>query len=489
MTDSVQIEKMSLKNVTKTETNQATVELLIPKKDFDEAVAKVFKKEAPKISIPGFRKGKAPRSIIEKMYGKGVFYEDALNNILPKYVEEAVKESGIEVVSQPEVEIGDINDEGVTVSCKYFTKPEITVKDYKGIKATKTVRKVEKAEIDAEIERARQRTARTVEVTDRAAQLEDTAVIDYEGSIDGVKFEGGADKGHHLKLGSGQFIPGFEEQIVGHNAGDEFDVNVTFPEDYHAEDLKGKKAVFKVKLNSIEVTELPAVDDDFAKDVSEFDTLSEYKKDIKAKIEDRNEKTSENEIEGQLVDALIAQSEGDVPECMFNDECENMLRDYEYNMQSQGISMEMYLKYTGMTLEDMKKQFMPQAERAVRSRLALEAIAKAENFEISDKDFEDEYERIAKAYNMETDKVKEMISKELLAKDLAAHKAIDFVKANAVITEKAPEENKPAAKKAPAKKAADKKPADKSEAAEKKPAAKKTAAKKTDAKKAEKADK
>ncbi|MBR2634734.1 MAG: trigger factor [Clostridia bacterium] len=470
---------MSLKSVKNGEKNQSVLEIQIPKADFDAEVNKVYKKQVAKISIPGFRKGKAPRSIIEKMYGKGVFYEDALNALLPSVLEEAVKEAGIETVSQAELDLGDIDENGVALTAKYWTKPEIKVNSYKGIKAEKTIKKVAKAEVDAELERVRQRNSRTVEITDRPAAKDDIAIIDYEGFVGDKAFEGGKGEAHHLKLGSGQFIPGFEEQVVGHSIGDSFDVTVTFPEDYHAEELKGKEAVFKVSLNGIENVELPELDDEFAKDVSEFDTLAEYKKDVKAKIEKRNAEEADHAVEEQLLTAIIDAIEGDIPTCMFDNECENMFNDYENRLAQQGLSMDMYLKYTGMTKAKMMEEFRPQAERQVKATLALEAIAKAENFEISAEEVEAEYKRVADSYQIETEKAKQFIPEEVIRKDVSARKAVELIKASAEITEKSPEPKKAAPKKAAAK------AADGEAAAEKKPAAKKAAPKKAAAKKEE----
>ena len=465
---------MSLKNVKQGETNRVTLEIVIPKDQFDAEVTKVYRKEAKRITIPGFRKGKAPRSIIEKMYGKGVFYEDALNALLPDVLEEAVKEAGIEAVSSPDLELGEIDENGVALTATYWTKPEITVKSYKGLKAEKTVRKAEKAEVESELERVRQRNSRTIEVTDRAAKKEDIAIIDYEGKIGGKAFEGGKDEGHRLKLGSGQFIPGFEEQIVGHKIGDEFDVTVTFPDDYHAEDLQGKEAVFSVALNGIETVELPVLDDEFAKDVSEFDTLSAYKKDIEAKINDRYAAEADRQVEEQLLDGIIGSIEGEIPEVMYDTECDNMFRDYENRLMQQGLSMDRYLKYTGSTPEKIKEEFRPQAERQVKAQLALEAIAKAEKIEVTEEEVDAEYKRLAGAYGLEEDKVKTYVPADSVKKDVAAKRAVEAIKASAKITEKAyvaeakAAPKKPAAKKSTAKKAEGEKPA-----AEKKPAAKK----------------
>ncbi|MBQ9543650.1 MAG: trigger factor [Clostridia bacterium] len=466
---------MSLKNVKNEEKNRVTLEIVIPKADFDAAVSKVFAKKSKSIVINGFRKGKAPRSVIEKIYGKGVFYEDALNDMLPEVLKSAVEESKAEIVSSPELEVGDINDEGVQLTAKYYVKPEVTVKEYKGLKAEKTVRTATDEEVDAEISRVRERNARTVDVTDRAAKDGDVADIDYEGSVDGKVFEGGSDKGHKLTLGSHSFIPGFEDQVIGHSVGDEFDVNVTFPEDYHAEELKGKAAVFKVKLNGIEFKELPELDDEFAKDVSEFDTLDEYKADVRAKINDRYSAAADNEVENKLIDALLENTEVDVPQCMFDEEADAVLRNYESNMAQSGISMEMYLKYTGMTPEKMKEQVMPQAQRQVKTRLALEKAAQLEKIEVTPEETDKEIASIAESYGMKPEEVKNMVAPSMVENDVKNKKILDFIKANAEITEKpyeAPKADepakKPAAKKPAAKKPAAKKP--KAAPAEDKPA-------------------
>ena len=477
---------MSLKNVKKDETNRAALEIVIPKDQFDAEVTKVYRKEAKRITIPGFRKGKAPRSIIEKMYGKGVFYEDALNALLPDVLEEAVKEADIEAVSSPDLELGEIDENGVALTATYWTKPEITVKSYKGLKAEKTVRKADKSEVEADLERVRQRNSRTIEVTDRAAKKDDIAIIDYEGKIGGKAFEGGKADGHRLKLGSGQFIPGFEEQIVGHKIGDEFDVTVTFPDNYHAEELQGKEAVFSVALNGIETVELPVLDDEFAKDVSEFDTLAAYKKDIEAKLNDRYAAESDRQVEEQLLEQIVDAIEGEIPAVMYDTECDNMFRDYENRLMQQGLSMDMYLKYTGSTAEKVKEEFRPQAEKQVKAQLALEAVAKAEKIKVSDKDVAAEYKRLAQAYGIEEEKIKSFVPDDSVKKDVAAKKAVEIIKASAKITEKAyVAEVKEASKKAPAKKTAAKKATGEKASAEKKPAEKKPAAKKAPAKKAE----
>ena len=475
---------MSLKNQKNIGPNNYEFEISIDGATFSAAVDKAYKKSAKNITIPGFRRGKAPRAIIEKMYGRGVFYEDAVNDLLPVAYEEAAKEFGMEIVGRPEFEIDNIDDNGATIKVKVYTKPEMKLDGYKGVEATRTVTPVTDADVDAEIERVRARNSRMIDVTDRAAALEDTVDINYEGSVDGLPFEGGKADGHSLTLGSGQFIPGFEDQIVGHSIGDEFDVNVTFPEKYHAEELAGKAAVFKVKLNGIKFNEKPALDDDFAKDVSEFDTLAEYKADIRAKLEENNKKSADAAVDEQLVAAVVEKLEGDIPEVMYDAECENMVRDFDTRLRMQGMDLKTYFKYTGMDLDGLREQSRPQAERQVKTRLALETIAANEKIEASDDEIEEEFKRLSEAYGMEVDQIKAQIAPEALAEDIKVRKAVEFIRDNAKITDAAPE-----AEKKPAKKTAAKKTAAKKDDSAEKPAAKKTAAKKTSAKKDDSAEK
>ena len=475
---------MSFKKVEKKETNVYVIEFQIEKADFDAANDKAFKKNAKNINIAGFRKGKAPRHLIEKMYGKGVFYEEAINDCLPAAYEAAAKESGLDIIGQPEFDVTSIDDNGVAMTATVTTKPEAKIDGYKGIKVTKDVKNVTATDVKKEIEAVRERNSREIEVTDRAAKKDDIANIDFEGFVDGVAFDGGKAEGHNLKIGSGAFIPGFEEQIIGKKIGEEFDVNVEFPADYHAEELAGKPAVFKVKLNGLKITELPALDDEFAKDVSEFDTFDEYKADVKAKLTEKNEKDAELAVDDQLYEAVLGLLEAEIPEVMYTAETENFVRDYDNRLRMQGLDLNSFFKYTGQTLDDLRKQMRPQAEKQVKMRLALETIAKIENLSATDAEIDEEYQRIADSYGMEADKVKELIAKEDLNADLAVKKAFDVVKANAVITKKsakkvadaeATEEAKPAAKKT-TKKATD---------SEEKPAAKKTCAKKSTTAKAE----
>ena len=484
---------MSFKKVEKKETNVYVIEFQIDKADFDAANDKAFKKNAKNINIAGFRKGKAPRHLIEKMYGKGVFYEEAINDCLPAAFDAAAKESGLDIIGQPEFDVTSIDENGVAMTATVTTKPEAKIDGYKGIKVTKDVKSVTAADVKKEIETVRERNSREIEVSDRAAKKDDIANIDFEGFVDGVAFEGGKAEGHNLKIGSGAFIPGFEDQIIGKKIGDEFDVNVEFPAEYHAEELAGKPAVFKVKLNGLKVTELPALDDEFAKDVSEFDTFDEYKADVKAKLTEKNEKEAELNVDDQLYEAVMGLLEAEIPEVMYTTETENFVRDYDNRLRMQGLDLNTYFKYTGQTLDDLRTQMRPQAEKQVKMRLALETIAKLENITATEAELDEEYKRIADSYGMEADKVKELIAVNDLNADIAVKKAFDLVKENAVITKKsAKKAAAPAAdaeadaseEKKPAKRTCKKTTAKKEDEAEKAPA-KKTTAKKTTAKKAE----
>ncbi len=472
---------MTLVSQNKLENNTVELEISVGAEEFEAACANAYRKNVGKINVDGFRPGKAPRSIIEKRFGKEIFYEDAVNELYPVAYSDAVVEAGIEPVDRADIEVTEVNENGFTFKAKVTVKPEVEVSDYKGIKATKNVKNVTEADINAEIDNLRNRNSRIINVDDRAAQSGDNTVIDYEGFVDGVAFEGGKGEKQSLVLGSNQFIPGFEDQVVGHNIGDEFDVNVTFPEEYHAPELAGKAAVFKCKLHEIKVRELPEVDDEFIKDVTEFDTLDEFKNDAEAKLKDRFENAATAEVEDLLIDSVIANMKADIPECMFEHAIDDMIRDFESRLSAQGMSIEIYLQYTGMDMDAFRKTFREQAERQTKIRLALEKIAKLENITASDEDIEAEYKKIAEMYQIEADKIKTFVPAEEISKDLAMQKAIDFVRDNASITVKTYDD------KAPAKKPAVKKTATKKaegEAAEKKPAAKKTTtAKKTAAKK------
>lgn len=424
---------MALKKTTEVEKNLYEIEFDVDKETFEAAIEKVYRKEVKKINVPGFRKGKAPRSMIEKMYGKGVFYEDAINEIIPDAYENAIKEADLKVVSRPEFDIVTIDDNGVVLKAKFFVKPAVELKNYKGIEVDKTVKEVTEEDIAADIDRARQRNSRVVDVTDRAVQDGDIANIDYEGFCDGVAFDGGKAEGYDLSIGSGSFIPGFEEQIIGHNIGEKFDITVTFPTEYHSEDLAGKEAIFKISLNGIKFNELPALDDEFVKDVSEFDTVDEYKADIKAKLEKKNEQDAENAVEAQIIDALVEALEADIPAAMFENEAENFVRDYDSRLRMQGLDLNTYCKYTGQTLESMREQFMPMAQRQVKTRLALEKIVELEGIDATAEEVDAEYANLATAYGLEADKVKELVEADAIKSDLCVKKAVDFVKANAKV--------------------------------------------------------
>lgn len=419
----------------KNEKNAYSLEFSVDKETFAKAVSNAYHKQAGKITVPGFRRGKAPRAVIEKMYGKGFFYEDAFNEVLPAAWEEALEASKLQVVGKPDFDVVSVDDaeNGVVFSAKVFVKPDVKIEDYLGIEAEKTVAPVTDEEIDAEINTVRERNSRETEVTDGESVMGDICNIDYEGSVDGVPFEGGKGSDYPLKLGSGNFIPGFEEQVAGHKIEEPFDVNVTFPEDYHAKELAGKAAVFKTVIHKIRHIELPELDDDFAKDVSEFDTLAEYRADVKAKIEKRHETEADNKFEEQILDALIGKLKADIPEVMFEAETDNFVRDYENRLRMQGLDLETYFKYTGMTVEQLREQLRPQAEKQVKLRLALEKIAKLEKIKVTKKDIDEEIKRIADSYQMEADKVREMVPEESVAEDMKVKKAMDLVKEQAVV--------------------------------------------------------
>ncbi len=456
---------MSLKETKKVDTNRYQLEITVDGEKFREAISEAYKKNGKKINVPGFRKGKAPLHLIEKYYGSEIFFEDALNLLYNDLVEDAITESGLKVINDKmDFDLVSISKEdGVDFKVSVTTYPEIEIGEYKGLKAEKTAVKVDAAEVNAEVNAMAERNARMVSVEDRAAKDGDTVIIDFEGFTDGKPFEGGKAEGHSLVLGSGQFIPGFEEQIVGKNIGDEFEITVTFPEDYGAKELAGKEAVFKIKLHEIKVRELPEIDDEFAKDVSEFDTLKELKADIKKKALERKKKAADETVENDLVQQIVDGIKGEIPEAMFENRLNQCVEDFAYRLQSQGLNLETYLKYTNSNIDDFKKSFRPQAEAQVKYRLALEKIVELENITPDEKEIEEQYEKLAKDYGVEVDKVKTAVPSEELVKDLAVGKAIDFIKENAVITEVEPKtEEKPAAKKTAAKKTAAKKTEEKS---------------------------
>ena len=424
---------MALKSSALTEANTYEVEVSVDGETFMNAVNKVYKKEVKKITVPGFRKGKAPRAVIEKMYGKDVFYEDAMQECYPDALDAACKEADLKVVTVTGLEALDAGADGFTFKATVIVEPEIDIKDYKGIEVEKLSTEVTEELIDEEIERVRDRNSRMVTVEDRAAEDGDTAVIDFEGFCDGEAFEGGKAEEYNLVLGSGNFIPGFEEQIVGHNTGDEFTIDVKFPEEYQSEQLKGKDAQFKIKLHEIKTKELPEVDDDFVKDVSEKDTVAEYRDELKEQIQKRLDGEAERDLDDKLTNVIIEKIEGEIPEQMFDNEAQNMLREMDMRLRQQGMNLDTYMKYTGMDMEAVRKMYRPEAERRVKMRLALEKIAKLEDIHPTEDDINAEYDKMAEIYNMEADKVKEIIPLESVTEDLGVQLAMKLVKDTAVI--------------------------------------------------------
>ena len=424
---------MSLKSSTLKETNVYEVEVSVDGETFMAAVSRIYKKEAKKISVPGFRKGKAPRAVIERMYGEDVFYEDAMQECYPEALEEAAKEAGLKVVAVTSLEALEAGKDGFTFKADVVVEPEIEIKDYKGIEIEKMSTDVTDEMIDHEIEHVRERNSRMVTVDDRAAEKGDTVVIDFEGFADGVAFEGGKAENYNLELGSGNFIPGFEDQVIGHSTDDEFTIDVKFPEEYQNDDLAGKDAQFKIKLHEIKVKELPEVDDDFVKDVSEKDTVAEYREELKGEIAHRLEHQAEHDIEDKLTAAVIEKVEGEIPSQMIDNEAQNMLREMDMRLRQQGMDMNTYMRYTGMTAESVLEMYKPEAEKRVKMRLALEKIAKIEDIKPSDDEIEEEYKKMAEAYQMEADKVKEVIPADSIAEDLKVQLAMKLVKDSAVI--------------------------------------------------------
>ena len=486
---------MSLKEIQKVDVNRQQLTITVDAEKFNEAIREVYKKNGKKINVPGFRRGKAPLHFVETYYGAEVFFEDALNFLYNDLLDEAITESGIQVIDDKmDFDLVSVSKaDGAEFKVTLTTYPEIEIGTYKGLKAEKVIAKVDAAEVNSEIDAMADRNARMVSVEDRAAKDGDTTVIDFEGFVDDKAFDGGKGEGHTLVLGSGQFIPGFEEQIVGKKTGDSFDVNVSFPEEYGAKELAGKAAVFKVTLHEIKTRELPAIDDEFAKDVSEFDTLADLKKDLKKKAIERKEKAAEEAVENALVEQIVESITGDIPEAMYEGRLNQSVEDFAYRLQSQGMNIETYLQYTNSSIDEFKNSFRPQAESQVKYRLALEKIVELEGLTADSAAIDAQYEKMAADYGIEVEKVKSVIPESELIKDLAVGKAIDFIKENAVITEveaaaekktaeKKPAAKKPAAKKAAPKKSTDEKPAEK-KTAEKKPAAKKPVAKKAAPKK------
>ena len=434
---------MNLISCEKLEKSMVELQFSIDAETFKAAVNNAFKREGKKYAIPGFRKGKAPRHMIEKMYGSDIFHYDAVNDLFPEAYEAAVKEAKIDVVGRPDPEVVSMSEaDGVVLKVKVAVKPEVELGEYAGLTVTKEAKNVNEADVDAEVKRMQDRNGRLL-TREGAAENGDTVDIDFEGFVDGKAFEGGKAEHYSLVLGSGSFIPGFEDQVVGHSAGEEFDVNVKFPEEYGAAELAGKDATFKIKLHEVKYKELPALDDDFAKDVSEYDTLDELKDSIRNNIKTNLDKQAEQKVENDLMDQVIANMKADIPDAMVDSRIDELVQDFEYRISQQGLKLADYLKYMGMNIAQFRAQFKEQADKQVKMRLAMEAIVAKEGITASDEEFEEEVKRIADAYKMEADKVKSIVDAAAVKADLAINKAIDFVKEKAnVVTAEPKEEEK-----------------------------------------------
>ena len=434
---------MNLISCEKLEKSMVELQFSIDAETFKAAVNNAFKREGKKYAIPGFRKGKAPRHMIEKMYGSDIFHYDAVNDLFPEAYEAAVKEAKIDVVGRPDPEVVSMSEaDGVVLKVKVAVKPEVELGEYAGLTVTKEAKNVNEADVDAEVKRMQDRNGRLL-TREGAAENGDTVDIDFEGFVDGKAFEGGKAEHYSLVLGSGSFIPGFEDQVVGHSAGEEFDVNVKFPEEYGAAELAGKDATFKIKLHEVKYKELPALDDDFAKDVSEYDTLDELKDSIRNNIKTNLDKQAEQKVENDLMDQVITNMKADIPDAMVDSRIDELVQDFEYRISQQGLKLADYLKYMGMKIEQFRAQFKEQAAKQVKMRLAMEAIVAKEGITASDEEFEEEVKRIADAYKMEADKVKSIVDAAAVKADLAINKAIDFVKEKAnVVTAEPKEEEK-----------------------------------------------
>ena len=424
---------MELKNTEKLEHSVVALTIEITKAEFEAAKDKAFKKSGKNITVPGFRKGKAPRKMIEKLYGEGVFFEEAFNILYPQAMDMAVEKSGIKMVGRADVDLGEPAEEGgLTIIAKVPVEPEVELGEYKGIEAEKETVKVLQADVKAELNRMAQRFART-ETVERKAKKNDTVDIDFEGFVDGVAFEGGKAEHHELTLGSGAFIPGFEDQLIGCKAGDEKDVVVTFPKEYHAEELAGKEATFKTVLHEIKFNELPALDDDFAKDTSEFDTLDELKADIKKKLEDNAEKAADAEVENKIYDTILANMKAEIPQVMFEHKIDDMVRDFEIRLSQQGLDLDMYLSFVGMDKAAFRKTFEEQAQKTVKLRLALEKIAQLENLTVSDDEVLEELKKMSETYKVPVEQLMNVVSPETLKTDMVVTAASKLVKEKAVI--------------------------------------------------------
>lgn len=426
---------MELTQHAKNDSGKYEMTVVVDSKSFNEAVERVYRRENKKISIQGFRKGKAPRAVIERMYGAGFFYEDALNDILPQAFQTAVEQSGIEYIGRPEIDVPVADKEkGAEIKFTVELRPELTVKGYKGLEAEKTVHTVEESDVEHEIGHLKEKASRVVTVDGRPTQNGDVAVIDFEGFVDGVAFDGGKGERFELTLGSGQFIPGFEDKVAGHSTGEEFDINVKFPDDYSAKELAGKDAVFKIKLHEIRSKEYPEVDDEFAKDVSEFDTLEELKNSIRERLTKENEEAAEAAVENKLLDMVTEGLEGDVPEAMIEDRIDEMSRDFDLRLRSQGMDLATYFRFTGSDEQGFRSSLKPQAEKQVRSRLALEAVARDAEIEVNDEELQKEFERLAEQNKLDIEKVKAFVPEKELRADIRVNKAIDLIKESAKIT-------------------------------------------------------
>ncbi|MBO5523850.1 MAG: trigger factor [Roseburia sp.] len=423
---SVQVENL--------EKNMAKLTIEVAAEEVEKAIQAAYMKEKGKISIPGFRKGKVPRQMIEKMYGAAVFYEDAANTLIQENYPSAVDESGVDIVSRPTIDVVQIESgKPFIFTAEVAVRPEVKLGKYLGVQVTKIDTSVSDEEVAEALEKERNNNARTVTVTDRPVQNGDTAVIDFEGFVDGVAFEGGKGENHSLEIGSHSFIDTFEDQLVGKNAGDEVDVNVTFPEQYQAAELAGKPALFKVKIHEIKAKELPELDDEFAQDVSEFDTLAEYKEDLKKHLEEQKENEAKRTKEDEAIQKIIDKSTMEIPEAMLETQCENMINEFAQRIAQSGLSMEQYMQFSGLTLDKLKEQVRPEAETRIKSSLVLEQIAKEENIEVTDEEIDAEVEKMAAAYGMEADKLKEYMGdseKESMARDLKVTKAVDLIMEN-----------------------------------------------------------
>ncbi len=425
---------MSLKSSTKVDVNTTELVFTADAETFAAAVEKAFQRQKKNITVPGFRKGKANRKLIEKYYGEGIFFEEAINAIINSEMAEAIKAEGLVLVDTPKIEVisADVNT-GAEYKAICVTKPEMTIENYKGIKAPKKVKEVTEEDINAQIEQIKQRNARIVSVDDRAAEMKDEVIIDFEGFMDGTPFEGGKAEQFPLKLGSGQFIPGFEDQVAGHSIGEEFDVNVTFPEEYQMEEYAGKPAVFKVKIHAINMTEYPEFNDELIKDSTEFDTVDEWKNDIKTKLEQQAEAKATSDFENYVVRQVIDSAEGVIPKCMFDNRIDGLIQNFEYGLKQQGMSVEIYLQYTGMDMDSFRETFRDRAENEVKLRLALEKIADIENINPTEDEINDQIKEIADANNMSVEDVKMRLPMDDFITDIRVTKAVEFVKENAVV--------------------------------------------------------